>query len=86
MNSNETKNKTQTTAGSPAMKSQFRIWCEVWGGVTGSRAAWFKCNEAIHNFLTREAAQKEADRLNADRATDTRASYRYTVREIEAAR
>lgn len=63
----------------------FRIWCEVWGGVTGSRAAWLKQNGEIADFATREAAEAEAARLNDRTKDNPRASFSYSVRECGAA-
>jgi hypothetical protein len=42
----------------------FRIWCEVWGGVTSRRASWLKSNGVVAEYITREEAEAEAARLN----------------------
>jgi len=62
---------------------KFRIWSEVSGGVTGSRAAWLKGEDGMpRTFETRKEAEAEAKsldkRMNRDGA---RASFSYSVRE-----
>jgi len=44
---------------------EWGVWCEVWGGVTGSREAWLKSNGARATFATREEAEAEAAGLMA---------------------
>jgi hypothetical protein len=62
----------------------FGIWCEVWGGVTGSRAAWMKADGQLVRFGSREAAEAEAARLNERlNGPNARASFNYTVRPLE---
>jgi hypothetical protein len=34
-------------------KEKWGIWCEVWGGITGSRSAWLKDIDAIRSKLNR---------------------------------
>lgn len=61
---------------------RYRIWAQVSGGVTGSRAAWLKSGGKIMEFATREAAQREADHLNETMGKDGgRARFSYTVSE-----
>ena len=62
----------------------YRIWCEVWGGVTGHRAAWLEDNGEIKEFETHEDAEREANRLDAQiKGTLYRkANFSYTVREV----
>jgi hypothetical protein len=59
----------------------FRIWCEVWGGVTGHRTAWLKDDIGIATFATREEAEAEAARLNASGNNNPhrKANFSYTV-------
>jgi hypothetical protein len=68
----------------PREKTMFRIWCEVCGGVTGSRAAWLKHNGKIAEFATREEAEAEAayynKTANGNPYFASTASFRYTVR------
>lgn len=59
----------------------FRVWCEVWGGVTGPRQAYLKSNGEISEFSTREEAEKEAARLNEkmNGSPHRIATFRYSV-------
>jgi hypothetical protein len=41
-------------------ENNYGVWCEVWGGVTGSRASWLKQNGQTAKFTTLEAAEKQA--------------------------
>lgn len=59
----------------------YRVWCEVWGGVTGSRQAWLKRDGKPVEFASMELAEQEAKRLNETTASYQRASYRYSARE-----
>ena len=63
----------------------YGIWCEVWGGVTGSRSSWLKEHGKIKVFTNRAEAELEAmgwtDR-NA-RNPNRKAEFRYTVRQIQ---
>jgi hypothetical protein len=43
---------------------EYRIWCKVWGGVTGHRESWLKDNGKVRAFSTREAAAKVSRDLN----------------------
>lgn len=63
---------------------KFRIWCEVWGGVTGSRCAWMTdARGQIVEFDRREDAQEEADECNRTaNGPNARASFEYTVKEV----
>lgn len=61
----------------------FRIWCEVWGGVTGCRQAYLKQDGKLYEAAGRAAAEAEADRLNTRmNGPHAKASFRYTVVEI----
>tara|TARA_R110000868_G_scaffold301534_1_gene561948 strand:- start:1058 stop:1264 length:207 start_codon:yes stop_codon:yes gene_type:complete len=59
---------------------QFKIFCQVWGGVTGSRESFMKNNGEEMLFDNRaeagEYAQKARDRRSTPYET---AQYRYTV-------
>ena len=43
----------------------YAIWCEVWGGITGSRASWAKQDGKVMTFATLEAAEAEAKQRQA---------------------
>ena len=60
----------------------FGIWCEVWGSVTGSRAAWMKNNGKVKYFEDQAEAEAEAVKLNHKTNGNTyrSASFRYSVR------
>ena len=62
----------------------FGIWCEVWGGVTGSRSSWMKRDDVVVEFATEEEAQAEADRLmEAVRSRPfSSVSFRYSARRM----
>ena len=62
----------------------FGIWCEVWGGVTGSRRSWLKAEGEIQRYDTREQAEAEAARLAQDRNSNPHrtATFNYTVRRL----
>jgi hypothetical protein len=62
----------------------FRIWCEVSGGVTGTREAWLKSAGNIYETRNREEAESEAKRLRDSIGSNPyrTASFRYSVREV----
>lgn len=59
----------------------YRIWCEVWGGVTGPGAAWLKSNGNVLTFNDYATAKAEAEKLKAARQGNPyrTASFNYTV-------
>jgi hypothetical protein len=61
----------------------FRVLCEVWGGITGSREADLKANGKVQEFETWEEADKVAQELmkkmNNPYAV---AHFRYTAYEV----
>ncbi len=61
----------------------FGIWCEVWGGVTGSRRSWLKA-DGENPTVWREQAEAEAARLAQDRNSNPHrtATFNYTVRRL----
>jgi hypothetical protein len=61
---------------------KYRIWCEVWGGVTGSREAWMTKDNKILEFDDKKEADKEASECNRTMGRNSPASFRYTVKEI----
>jgi hypothetical protein len=64
------------------MSGPWGVWCEVWGGIMGSREAWLKNDDKIATFATHEEAEAEARRLN-DKMASSRslALFRYTARQ-----
>jgi len=61
---------------------KYRIWCEVWGGVTGSRQAWMKDNDGnVREFDSKEEADEEAGKCNREMGKNSPARFRYTVKE-----
>jgi hypothetical protein len=59
-------------------KEKWGIWCEVWGGITGSRSAWLKDIDAIW-----EGTKEEAEtmvRILMCQPSEGRASFRYTAK------
>jgi hypothetical protein len=64
------------------METKFGVWCEVWGGVTGSRAAWLKSDGRFVEFETYEAAVEEAEKNNKRTANNVRASFHYSARPL----
>ncbi len=61
----------------------FGIWCEVWGGVTGSREAWLRCDNARVRFADQTEAEREAERLTRDRnEPGTGAYFHYEARRL----
>lgn len=65
-------------------RGKWGIWCETWGGMTGSREGWMKINGVPCEFATEADAKVEAARQTrymqrGPRGT-TRTSYRYSAR------
>lgn len=64
--------------------SRWGVWCEVWGGITGSREAWMKRDGKIARFVAREEAEAEAAKWNTKNNGPYRsASFRYTARRFD---
>jgi len=65
---------------------RYGIWCEVWGGVTGSRSSWAKgpAGEVLE-FASQEEAVVEAEARMARTQGDVRrtANFAYTAAELE---
>lgn len=63
---------------------EYGVWCEVWGGVTGSRQSWMKEDGVIQRFADKDEAQKVADDLNRSFGQNPHrvANFRYSVREL----
>lgn len=47
------------------IERQYGIWCEVWGGKTGTRSAWLKVDEKPQLFPTFALAEEQAGRIMA---------------------
>lgn len=69
------------------MAKRYGIWCEVWGGVTGSRSAWAKRAGEIESFAELEAAIAQAEHYEqrSNGNPYAKASFRYSARELEDA-
>ena len=59
----------------------FKIYCEVWGGVTGYRTGHLTENGQEREFDTRAEAEELAEDLNAKSNRSTGTAYRYSVVE-----
>lgn len=60
---------------------KYGVWAKVWGGITGSRAAWLKSHGEIKLFETREDAETEAARLiSTSKPTPYGAQFSYEAR------
>jgi hypothetical protein len=71
--------------GSETFTDPWVILCEVWGGVTGSRKSFYKCNGSLVVYEGQTAAKSDAKRL--DRAANSKyrsANFRYTAEAAEA--
>ena len=60
------------------------VWCEIWGGVTGERAAWLKADRKLVEFKSLEEAEAEAARLMERFAANPyrKAEFRYSARPL----
>ena len=62
---------------------KYRIFCECWGGVTGSRASYMKSGGVEVIFPDKETAETEAARLMEKTNGPYRtAEFRYTAEPI----
>ncbi len=61
---------------------KYGVWCEVWGGVTGSREGWLKSMGEIMVFTNRDNAEQEAEHHNKRTANNPRASFRYSAKPL----
>lgn len=57
----------------------YRIWCEVSGGVTGSREGWLRDEGEIWQTTDRERARQEAAELRASAGMGP-VRFQYTVK------
>ena len=67
----------------PDQSTVWGVWCEVWGPVFGHRAAWLPRDDAPAIFATRDEAEAEAERLNLDFGSNSRAEFRCSAKLIE---
>lgn len=59
------------------------VWCEVWGGVTGSRSAWQKGKDGSPEaFATRELAEEAAKERRRNLSPFRTAEFRFTAKEM----
>jgi len=61
----------------------YRIWCVVYGGVTGLREAWLKVNGAIYETDSYQEASEKAYEMN-ERTSKfvSSANFKYTVKSV----
>lgn len=61
----------------------YGIWCEV-NGRMGYRQSWLKRDDEVAEFLTKQDAEEEVERLNARMNGNPyrTASFRYSVEEF----
>ena len=66
------------------MSKDYRIWCTVSGGVTGTRSAWLKkTGDEVAQFRSREEAEEEATRLEREmNGPNAKASFYYRAVEL----
>lgn len=65
---------------SRGLAGEWGVWCEVFGGVTGPRAAWLKHDGNVQRFASKDLADHEARLLAARAAPNARANFRYTAK------
>lgn len=61
---------------------KYGIWCQVWGGVTGTRSSWMKHDGQRYETTNFEEAATLAKQLIKDRLNNPRATFLYTPMEI----
>jgi hypothetical protein len=71
--------------GSVEIKDPWVILCEVWGGVTGSRKAFYKYHDTIVVYEGKEAAEEHAKQLDITVNSNPNrcANFRYTAEAAE---
>lgn len=65
------------------MSGEWGVWCQVSGGVTGTREAWLKSNGEIQLFDSEDAARAEARRLMERIGRFGQARFNYTARQFD---
>jgi precorrin-6x reductase len=62
---------------------EYRVWCTVYGGVTGRREAWLKENHRVYSTDSLEEACEKAKELNSKMSLFVgSAKFRYTVKRM----
>jgi len=62
----------------------YRVWCVIYGGVTGHREAWLKENHRIYSTNNLEEASEKAKELNHKTSMFVGSSkFEYTVKEVD---
>lgn len=63
---------------------KFGVWCEVWGGMSGSRESWLKENGKRSEYATASEAAEVAHKLTRGVAENPfrTANFRYTAKAI----
>lgn len=71
--------------GSVEIKDPWVILCEVWGGITGSRKAFYKYHDSIVVYEGQEAAKVQARQLDTTVNSNPHrcANFRYTAQPAE---
>ena len=64
--------------------TRWGVWCEVTGGVTGTRRAWLRHEDALAVYDKREDAEAEAKRLNQTIGSNPnrKAEFLYVARQM----
>jgi len=63
----------------------YGVWCEVWGGVTGTRSSWLQSNGEVWVFTNRREAEQQAMLYTRTIANNPhrKAEFRYTVQVMQ---
>jgi hypothetical protein len=62
------------------MAQNYRIWCQVSGGVTGTGEGWLKRNSEVVTFESQDEAEAYARELRErNNSQYAKARFRYTV-------
>lgn len=65
------------------MTKRYRIWCEVWGGVTGERSGWLRVDDDDSIFETTDRQEAEDMRIEMSAQQGLGpcpATFRYSIR------
>ena len=64
-------------------RKTYAVWCEVWGGITGTRASWLKGKHGAQEYDTLEEAEKMAAIMNENmnNRPNRTAVFEYTAKE-----
>lgn len=71
--------------GSETISDPWVILCEVWGGITGSRKAFYKYNDSIVVYEGKDDAKAQARQLDTTVNSNPHrcANFRYTAQPAE---